>query len=159
QARRLSRITSNSGEEGSSYLPAVPESLRTWYPTRLWNTSPPPSIGETDDHESGEFPTGDSVRQWATHMPSPPWEPMYNPTPGSPPVESTDNASTTSFPVLEPQAVPQSRLGLETLRANSDHPLNPMRELTDQSRAFEDATRRHTQSDPITTSTADVLSE
>jgi len=160
QARRLSRITSNSGEEGSGYLPAVPESLRTWYPTRLWNTSPPPSIGETDDHESSVFPTGDSVRQWATHMPSPPWEPVDNPTPGVPPVEPTNNASVTSFPALEPQAVSQSRPGpLETPRANSDHSLNPIRELTDRSRAFEDVTRRHAQSDPVTTSTAGGLSE
>src|SRR2546421_12686057 len=93
-------------------------------------------------------------------MPSPPWEPVDNPTPGFPPVESTNNASVTSFPALEPQVVPQSRPGpLETLRANSDHSLNPVRELTDRSRAFEDVMRPHAQSDPITASTAGGLSE
>jgi uncharacterized CHY-type Zn-finger protein len=160
QARRLSRIAGSGGEESSGYFPAVPESLRTWYPTRLWNTSPPPSIGETDDHESGAFPTGDDVRQWATQMPSPPWEPMDNPTPDFAPVESTNNASVTAFPPLEHQAVPQSRPAhLETLRANSDHSLNPMRELTHRSRVFEDVTRRHARSDPISTSTAGAFPE
>jgi uncharacterized CHY-type Zn-finger protein len=161
QARRLSRITSSSAVESSGYLPAVPESLRTWYPTRLWNTSPPPSIGETDDHESSAFPIGDNVRQWATQMPSPPWEPMEdNPTPNFASGDSTNNASVTAFPTLEPQAVPRSRPGpLETLRASSDHSLNPMRELTDRSRVFEDITRRHAQSEPTTASTADVLPE
>jgi hypothetical protein len=160
QARRLSRITGNSSEEGSGYLPAVPESLRTWYPTRLWNTSPPPSIGETDERESGAFPTGDGVRQWATHMPSPPWEPMDNPIPGFPAVDSANNVSVTSLPALGPQAVPRSRPGpLESLRASSDHSLNPMRELTDRSRAFEDVTRRRAQSDAVLTNTAGVLSE
>ena len=158
QARRLSRITSSSGEESSSYLPAVPESLRTWYPTRLWNTSPPSSIGETDDHESSGLPTGDSLRQWATHMPSPPWEPMDNSTPDSVPVESTNNASVAAFPPFEPQAVPQSRPGPPvTLRTNSAHSLNPMRELTDRSRVFENTTRRHAQSEPTTTSIAGIL--
>ena len=160
QARRLSRITSSSADENSSYLPAVPESLRTWYPSRLWNTSPPPSIGETEDPESGDFSTGESVRQWATQMPSPPWEPMDNPTPDFAPVESPNNASVTAFPPFEPQAVPQSRPGpLETVRAHSAHSLNPMRELTDRSRVFEDITRRHAQSEPTNTGTAEILSE
>ena len=160
QARRLSRITSISGEEGSGYLPAVPESLRTWYSTRLWNTSPPPSIDETDGHESSAFPIDDNVRQWTTQMPSPPWEPMDHPTSDFPLVDSTNNASASDFPPFGPQALPQSRPEpLETLRANSSHSLNPMRGLTDRSRVFEDITRRHAQSAPITSSAAGILPE
>lgn len=158
QARRLSRITNNSGEEGSGYFPGVPESLRTWYPTRLWNTSPPPSIGERDDHESSALAPRDDIRLWATQMPSPPWEPMDNSTVDFAAVESTNNASVTSFPPLESQVVSRSRPGqLETPRANSDQSLNPMRALTHRSRVFEDITRRHAQSDPTTTSTAGAL--
>lgn len=137
--------------ESSGYLPTVPD-LRTWYPTRLWTTSPPPSIGEVEDQDSGAQLPGQGVQRWATRMPSPPWDPMDTVHTAASNADSANNTPVTDFPSLDPPAAPRSRPAqLETLRANSDHSLNPMRELTHRARLFEDNTRPHAQSDPTTT--------
>ena len=148
QARRISRIS--TGEDSATlYLPTVPESLRTWYPTRLWNTSPPPSIGEDGDEASTSQPLADH-RQWATQMPSPPWEPMDSPARDQDPPERSRNASVTEFPDLEPGIAQQSTPPhLAALRAYSDHSINPSRHLADRSRILEDEGGGHAHSDPI----------
>src|SRR5689334_11181060 len=74
QARRFSRLS--VGEDAAGFLPAVPESLRTWHPARLWSSSPPPSIGE-DEHQTSTFQViTRNLQLWTSQIPSPPLEPM-----------------------------------------------------------------------------------
>jgi len=152
QARRLSRL---SGEEAPRFLPAVPEALRTWYPSRLWNTSPPASIGDDENQEHYTAPDATLVGQWATSIPSPPLEAM----------ESVDNEITDDglsiaeqhhapvaapFPSLDPQVAQEPRPARPgEVRAHSETSINPLRELPDRSRIHEEDVRGHSRSDPV----------
>ena len=145
QARRLSRLS--TGEE---FLPAVPESLRTWYPGRLWNTSPPASIGE--DENQGNYTVLDStvVGQWMTPIPSPPLEAMESGENDVSDATQINGPEPAPFPPLEPQIAQQPRPSrLNEIRAHSDTSINPLRELPDRSRILEDELRGHSQSDPV----------
>jgi len=142
QARRLGRIS--SGEEHPGFLPTVPESLRTWYPARLWNVSPSPSICETEDPERQYSQPGEWVEPWPQSMPPLPPESMdaaYEPA-----SQSRDEETVTDFPPLGPSSARSAPL--EQLRVGSDLSLDPSRDLPDPSRRFEDFTRGHSQSDP-----------
>jgi Zinc-ribbon/CHY zinc finger/Ring finger domain len=145
QARRLSRLS--TGEE---FLPAVPESVRTWYPSRLWNTSPPASISEDENQENYTGPSSTVVGQWATPIPSPPLEAMESGENDVPNAEQSNRAAVAPFPPLEPQIAQQPRPArLGEVRAHSDTSINPLRELPDRSRIHEDDLRGHSQSDPV----------
>lgn len=101
QARRLSLLS--SGEESPRFLPAVSESLRTWYPSRLWNTSPPASISEDDNQEHYKAPNSTLVGQWATRIPSPPLEEMESGGNDTSSAELNSAATVVPFPTLKPQ--------------------------------------------------------
>ena len=145
QARRFSRLS--GVEEAPSFLPAVPESFRTWTTTRLWSTSPPPSLAEEDQQQEGTLQLiARNIQLWRNQVPSPPLEAMEVTTPEE--IVPSDNVSTTQFPNLETSNALPSRPQLETLRSGSETSLNPLRELPDRSRRFEDDGRVHSRSDP-----------
>ncbi len=148
QARRLSRLS--SGEESPRFLPAVPESLRIWYPSRLWNTSPPASISEDESQEHYTAPNSTLVGQWAISIPSPPLEAMESGENDVPSVEQNNGPAVAPFPPLEPQIAQQPRPArLGEVRTHSDTSINPLRELPDRSRIHEEDVRGHSQSDPV----------
>ena len=149
QARRISGL--NSGEEtpGSGILPAVPESLRTWYPSRLWNTSPPQSVDDDESKQAERSNAGSG--SWAAQLPSPPLDPMETAAPARADARSP---TVIAFPPLEPQIAQLSLrpARLQALRGGnqSETSFNPSHELPDRSRIHENATRDHAQSDPLT---------
>ena len=160
QARRLSRIS--TGEESPRFLPAVPESLRTWYQSRLWNTSPPASVNEDDNQDGYTVPNSTLVRQWATPMPSPPLVATDSGENDAANPEQHDDPAAAPFPPLEPQIAQQPQIIQQLqvaqqprrarpgeVRAHSDTSINPLRELPDRSRIHEEDVRGHSQSDPV----------
>ena len=148
QARRLSRFS--SGEESPRFLPTIPESLRTWYPGRLWNTSPPASISEDESQEQYSATNPTLIGPWVTPIPSPPLEAMESGRNSSPSAVQHDGPAVAPFPPLEPQIAQQPRPARPgDVRAHSDTSINPLRELPDRSRMHEDDVRNHSQSDPV----------
>ena len=147
---RFSRRIS-SGQDAQAVLPGIPESLRIWYPTRLWKTSLPQSISE---NETEENIGARRIRPRAALMPSPPLDPVETTVAEEIVETSARDPDVSTFPALDHQSVqPPGPARLQGLRAESDTTLNPMRELHDRSRIFEDITRGHSQSDPTTTLT------
>jgi Zinc-ribbon/CHY zinc finger/Ring finger domain len=148
QARRLSRLS--TGEESPRFLPTVPDSFRVWYPSRLWNTSPPASISEDEKHERSTVPNSTLVGQWAATIPSPPLEAMEAGDTSIPNADENSTPAVAPFPPLEPQLAQQPRPARPgEFRAHSDTSINPLRELPDRSLIHEDDVRGHSQSDPV----------
>lgn len=158
QARRFSRRS--NAEESPGFLPAVPD-LQRWYPSRFWNTSPPPSLEEPGDVDGEEQETTvqsitRTIQLWANQLngldqiPSPPLEPMddLRHEPSQPAVQ--EEPAITAFPPLEPEALlPTRPVVLENLRTSSETSLNPAHELSYRSRVHEEETRPHSVSDPL----------
>ncbi|KIW91306.1 uncharacterized protein Z519_08202 [Cladophialophora bantiana CBS 173.52] len=161
QARRFSRL-SGTTEDSPGFFPAVPD-LQRWSPSRLWNTSPPPSFEdpavepESEHRETTVQSITRTIQLWANQLNS------FDSIP-SPPLESDDDSRrlpsepplrqeppTTEFPHLEPDASQPSRPAiLPNLRTSSETSLNPANELPYRSRVHEDSTRPHATSDPLT---------
>ncbi|ERF75638.1 hypothetical protein EPUS_04618 [Endocarpon pusillum Z07020] len=153
-ARRLSRIS--TGEDPPHFLPGVPESLRTWYPRRLWNTSPPASVNEDDNQDGHTVSNSTLIGPWATPIPSPPPEAMESGENDASNAEQHDAPAAAPFPPLEPQIAQQPQVTQQPrrarpgeVRAHSDTSINPLRELPDRSRIHEEDVRGHSQSDPV----------
>lgn len=157
QARRLSRRS--AGEESPGFLPQVPD-LQRWYPSRFWNTSPPPSIDEEDQSETTVQSIARTIQLWTNQinnldvdpLPSPPLDPMDDTPRQSHSLTQHDSPSTMQFPDLDPQlaqqAIPHLR---EESRTSSATSLNPARELETRSRVLSDPERGHSRSDPTQT--------
>lgn len=146
QARRFSRLSGT--EDSASFLPAVPESIRTWTPARFWSTSPPPSLTEDEHQQEGTFQQlRRNIQLWTNQIPSPPLEPMEVTRPEED--LPTNNPSVTQFPTLDLQYDQSRPVRLDETRTNSETSLNPSRELSDRSRIFEDNARSHSHSDPV----------
>ncbi|OAP54408.1 hypothetical protein AYL99_11509 [Fonsecaea erecta] len=168
QARRFSRL-SGTTDESPGFFPAVPD-LQRWSPSRLWNTSPPPSLEdppavepesepepEPEHRESTVQSIARTIQLWANQLnsfdsiPSPPLgaeDDSRRPS-SEPPLRQ--EPSTTDFPPLEPEPPrPPSRPGaLQNLRTDSETSLNPAHELSYRSRVHEDSARPHAASDPL----------
>ena len=148
QARRFSRLS--GAEEVPSFLTTVPESFRTWTPSRFWNTSPPLLSAEDEQQQESTLQLiARNIQLWRNQVPSPPLEPMEASS-GEDTV-SANNVSVTQFPALDPQHGQQPRpVRLEDTRNDSETSLNPLRELPERSRIFSGTERGHSQSDPTT---------
>ncbi|KIX95419.1 uncharacterized protein Z520_08936 [Fonsecaea multimorphosa CBS 102226] len=160
QARRFSRL-SGTTEESPGFFPAVPD-LQRWSPSRLWNTSPPPSLEdpavepESEHRETTVQSIARTIQLWANQLNS------FDSIP-SPPLESQDDSrrpssepslrqepSITEFPPLEPEpSQPPRPAVLQNLRTESETSLNPANELSYRSRVHEDSARPHAASDPL----------
>ncbi|EXJ86102.1 hypothetical protein A1O1_06471 [Capronia coronata CBS 617.96] len=159
QARRFSRLSSGA-DESPSFLPAVPD-LQQWNPSRLWTTSPPPSLEGTDgdDPETIAQSFTRALQLWANQLndldldldqfPSPALEAMDD-SAREPLPSGREDGPGTEFPLLETEALPQpSRPDLlGGNRTSSETSLNPARELSYRSRFHEDNARPHAASDP-----------
>ena len=150
QARRFSRL-SGAEQESPSLLPIVPESLRTWYPIRFWPPSLPSVAGEEEEQEEqeGTFQhIARSIQLWTSQL-----EPTLMDDTIPEPVERVQANGTpvTEFPPLDPQIAQQPRpTRLQDARSGSETSLNPLRDLPHRAQEYEDASREHTQSDPVT---------
>ena len=148
QARRISRLSTGADSQG-----ILPESIRVWSPSRLWNTSPPPSIEEDESGTAYQQQTGDPRWVFAGHrsmMPSPPWDSAH---PNSQDVGTGLEQAGVEFPSLGSNlSQSSSRSRRRTLQThNSDTSINPQYELPERSRYHEDAGRGHSSSDPTPT--------
>lgn len=156
QARRFSRISTGDDSPAPGFLPSVTvPDFQRWYPSRLWATSPPPSIEEDEAHESTLSQLARNVQLWASQInnldsfPSPPLEPMAEVTPDDAPVAGRDAIQDIAeFPALETGAARQGRpVQLESLRTDSETSLNPSQELSYRSRVISDTPRGHVRGD------------
>jgi hypothetical protein len=150
QARRFSRL-SGGEEESPSFLPPVPESVRTWYPTRFWPASSPPVNGEHQEQEGTFQHIARSIQLWTSQL-----EPTLMDDPTPEPIEraQANDTPVTEFPPLEPQTLQQPRpVRLQDARSGSETSLNPLRDLPHRAREYEDESREHAQSDPVTRTT------
>lgn len=151
QARRFSRLSSHdeAPSNASGILPTVPESIRTWYPGRLWNTSPPPSLGEEEHADGALHQIARNIQQWTNQIPSPPLEPLDDRTQreASPTQVAEASASEAQTPRTPSASTSRPAQPLES-RTTSETSLNPLRELPDRSREYDNATRGHRSSDP-----------
>ncbi|KAK6381639.1 hypothetical protein LTS17_004698 [Exophiala oligosperma] len=155
QARRFSRLSTAEEPPSSGFLPAVPDFQR-WNPSRLWTTSPPPSLEEPEpeNKETTVQSITRTIQLWVNQLnafddqiPSPPLEPMDDHLART--VSSHDTAIA-EFPRLdtEPESSSRPVLG-EEHRTSSDRSLNPAQELSYRSRAHQDSARPHSMSDPL----------
>ncbi|EXJ77617.1 hypothetical protein A1O3_09845 [Capronia epimyces CBS 606.96] len=150
QARRFSRLSS-SADESPSFLPAVPD-LQRWNPSRLWNTSPPPTLEEPDgeNQETTVQSITRTIQLWANQLNGLDQFP-------SPPLQAMDDSghesllqTTAEFPPLEAEASSPPRPSLlEDHRTSSETSLNPAQELSYRSRVHEVHARPHASSDPL----------
>ncbi|KAL2430603.1 putative RING finger protein C2F3.16 [Exophiala dermatitidis] len=156
QARRFSRL-SNSADESPSSPPTIPD-LPRWHPSRLWNTSPPPSLEETegDSEETTVQSITRTIQLWANQLnsldqyPSPTLEAMDDSTHEASHPASGDEDSSSVFPPLETEPAQSVRpVLLEDQRTSSETSLNPAQELSYRSRVHEDNPRPHAVSDPV----------
>ncbi|KIW44140.1 uncharacterized protein PV06_05173 [Exophiala oligosperma] len=155
QARRFSRLSTAEEPPSSGFLPTVPDFQR-WNPSRLWTTSPPPSLEEPEpeNKETTVQSITRTIQLWVNQLnafddqiPSPPLEPMDGHLART--VSSHDTAIA-EFPRLdtEPESSSRPVLG-EEHRTSSDRSLNPAQELSYRSRAHQDSARPHSMSDPL----------
>ncbi|KIW13373.1 hypothetical protein PV08_08561 [Exophiala spinifera] len=155
QARRFSRLSTVEEPSSSGFLPTVPD-LQRWNPSRLWTTSPPPSLEEPvpENKETTVQSITRTIQLWVNQLnafddqiPSPPLEPMDDDLAVT---VSNHDSAIAEFPSLDGEPDLSSRPALrEENRTNSERSLNPAQELSYRSRAHQDSARPHSMSDPL----------
>jgi hypothetical protein len=156
QARRFSRLSS-AEQESPAFFPAVPESLRTWYPTRFWPPSLTPVDGEHEEQEGTFQHIARSIQLWTSQL-----EPTIMEDSLPAPVDQAQANDTpfTDFPPRDPHIAQEPRpVRPQEVRSSSDTSLNPLRDLSHRAREYEDASREHAQSDPDTRTTGSTSIE